>query len=195
MTRPYYEIVTYRVGDPPGADAARASAQNTLKHFPGFIDWTAFSGAEDPAERVDLVVWRTLDDAHAAAKRVGTAPEFEGFRTSIAAFGGMSHYVASVLEPHSVGGVEFGRFRLKPGVSEEDMRKAHRKMVESYLADQAGWWGQHLLKLDDGVFIDLAFADSRTRSEQICASWRGQEACEAFLSLIDAESMEFGSVL
>nr|WED67628.1 hypothetical protein PJ912_13940 [Pectobacterium colocasium] len=53
MATPCYEIVTYTVKTQQEADAARASAQRLLKHFPGFIDWIAFSGIDISTERVD----------------------------------------------------------------------------------------------------------------------------------------------
>ncbi|WP_448206155.1 hypothetical protein [Azospirillum sp. sgz302134] len=92
-------------------------------------------------------------------------------------------------------GVEFGRFRLKPGVTEEAMRQAHAVMVERTLSKQPGWRGQHLVKLDDGLFIDLAFADARATAEAICARWVGQPDCDAFLALIEPDGMSFGSIL
>jgi hypothetical protein len=45
------------------------------------------------------------------------------------------------------------------------------------------------------VFADLAFADSRSRAEGICAGWLGQADCDAFLALIEPVSVEFGTVL
>jgi hypothetical protein len=53
MTTPCYEIVTYKVKKPQAADSARALAQSLLKHFPGFVDWIAFSGRDMADERVD----------------------------------------------------------------------------------------------------------------------------------------------
>jgi hypothetical protein len=65
--------------------------------------------------------------------------------------------------------------------------------MQSLSAD--GLASPHLNKLDDGVFLDLAFADTRISAETICASWSGQADCDAFLALIEPESMEFGAVL
>ena len=198
MTTPYYEIVTYTVRDATKADSARATARALLVGFSGFLHWSEFSGADDATARVDLVAWASKEDAHAAAKAVGTSPDFADFRASVADLVNMQHYRLPVAAPHPVAvdsGVEIGRFRLKPGVSEAEMRVAHAKMVEQHLAHQAGWRRQHLLRLDDGVFVDLAFADSRGRAEAICAGWLGQADCDAFLALIEPVSMEFGTVL
>lgn len=96
--------------------------------------------------------------------------------------------------PARQSGVELGRFRLRDGCDEAAMRAAWQQMVNGYLARQPGWQGQHLLKLADRVFIDLALAESQQRAEQICTLWLGQPLCEAFLAMIEPLSMEFASV-
>lgn len=192
MATPCYEIVTYTVKTQQEADAARASAQRLLKHFPGFIDWIAFSGIDISTERVDLVVWNSLDAAQAAAKAVESQPEFSCFRSH-----SMGHYTVHMADAPpatSRGGIEIGRFRLKQGIQESDMRQAYNQMVERHLSLQPGWKSQHLVSLDNGVFIDLAFADSQPCAEAICASWQGQAVCNAFLEMIEPESIEFGSL-
>ncbi|OQP86862.1 hypothetical protein BTR14_07905 [Rhizobium rhizosphaerae] len=198
MTIPFYEIVTYTVSDAHEADIARAAARELLAAFPGFIHWDLFTGAVNAAARVDLVAWRSLEEARSAAHAVGTAPEFAAFRASVANLVSMGHYQPPPGAHHpaaSESGMEIGRFRLRPGVDEAVMRKAYATMVASHLAVQPGWRRQHLIKLDDGVFLDLAFADTRLRAETICSSWHGQADCDAFLALIEPESMEFGTVL
>ncbi len=198
MTTPCYEIVTYTVADAPTADTSRAAAQELLATFPGFIHWAPFSGAGNAGTRVDLVAWRSLEEARSAAEAVGSAPEFADFRSSVVNIVSMEHYRLPPGAQHPIvsgNGLEIGRFRLKPGVTEADMRKVYEAMAERHLAAQTGWRRQHLIKLDDGVFLDLAFADARVRAQTICASWSGQADCDAFLALIEPESMEFGTVL
>ncbi|CAI1629112.1 hypothetical protein [Serratia plymuthica] len=197
MTTPCYEIVTYKVKNPQAADSARALAQSLLKHFPGFVDWIAFSGRDMADERVDLVVWNSAEDALAAAKAVGNQPEFSSFRSSVSDLHSMGHYAADTEQTPSMKtghGIEIGRFRLKPGIHESDMRNVYNRMVENHLALQPGWKSQHLVSLGNGVFVDLAFADDRQHAEAICASWQGQAVCDAFLDMIEPESMEFGSL-
>lgn len=108
-------------------------------------------------------------------------------------------HVASVPDRHrpviSGNGVEVGRFRLKPGIEESEMRHAYDAMVASFLSLQPGWCRQHLLKLDDGSYIDLAVADTPARAQAICAGWQGQPDCDAFLALIEPLDLTFGSVL
>lgn len=197
MTTPYYEIVTYRVASQQDADSARASAQQVLQHFPGFIDWIAFSGIDNAAERVDLVIWRSAEEARAAAAAVESQPEFSPFRSSVSGLHSMGHYRAQHAPGSSLKigcGVELGRFRLKPGIDERDMRQAYHHMVGGYLALQPGWKNQYLVSLGNGVFVDIVFADSLASAKAICASWQGQAVCDAFLKLIAPESIEFGAL-
>lgn len=197
MTTPCYEIVTYQVKNQQEADAARSSAQRLLRHFPGFIDWIALSGLDDLTKRVDLVTWNSQEDALTAAKAVESQPEFSSFRASVDYLHSIGHYITN--EKQSVAlikgyGVEIGRFRLRQGVQESEMRKVYSRMVDGHLALQPGWRSQHLVSLDNGVFVDLAFADSQLCAEAICASWQGQAVCNDFLDVIEPESMEFGSL-
>ncbi len=168
MSYPCYEIVTYSVSDSSTADVARSEARRRLEAFPGFIAWQAFHGAADPAARVDVVIWRSLEAAEAAAAEVGTAAEFASFRASIKNLSGMDHYRMDAAEAHPTfqgDGIELGRFRLNPGVSEEKMRGAYRAMVDLHLARQPGWRRQHLVRLADDAYMDVAFAESRERAE------------------------------
>lgn len=102
----------------------------------------------------------------------------------------------TTYSPVSTGaGVELGRFRLRKGVTAEKMYAAYCQMVQHHLSAQSGWLHQYLLKLDGDVFVDVALAESYTQSQAICASWHGQPYCESFLSLIEPESMHFGTLM
>lgn len=198
MPGPCYEIVVYKIGDDETANHARRQAETLLRRFPGFLGWTPFTGWHDPNARVDLVAWADLDSAQTAARAVGTAPEFADFRSLVANLVSMRHYRAPHLEPRPVAagsGLEIGRFRLKPGVGEQEMRAAYDAMLAGHLASQPGWRRQHLVRLKDGTFVDLAFAEDEARSEAICATWVGTPECDRFLALIEPESMEFGTLI
>lgn len=197
MTGPYFEIVFYTVPEVDSADKERRLALERVAALPGFIAWTPFTGATAADERVDLVAWATAEDALSAARIVGAAPEFAAFRATISRLVAMGHYHAATVAPVqtvSGDGIEFGRFRLKPGIGEDHMRAAYAVMVERHLSRQPGWRGQRLVKMQDGTFIDLAFADSPERAAVICASWRAIPECDDFLALVEPISMEFGTL-
>lgn len=198
MTAICYEIVTYRTNDAEQADTVRDDARALLARQPGFITWTPFKGVEDANQRVDLVAWTDHRSARIAAQVVGNAAEFANFRGSVATLTSMAHYIAPSLDPQPVvagSGIELGRFRLKPGVDEISMRAAYAAMVSRHLGHQPGWRRQHLVRLQDGTFIDLAFASDQDHAEAICAGWIGNADCEHFLSMIEPVSMEFGTIV
>ncbi|GEM_PF-3195531 len=66
-------------------------------------------------------------------------------------------------------GLELGRFRLKEGMSEAALQEAYQAMVTNLLSKQSGWRGQHLVKLGDGIFLDVAFALTEDHAKAICA--------------------------
>lgn len=107
----------------------------------------------------------------------------------------LSSHTAATVFLAAGHGVEIGRFRLKPGVSEAELRAAHAAMIQQYSSRQAGWLQQYLVKLEGGVYLDVAFATSRESAEVICGNWQGQAVCDAFLALIEPESMQFGKLL
>ncbi len=198
MTTICYEIVTYRTKDAGQADMVRDDARALLARQPGFIAWTPFQGVDDANERVDLVTWADHLSARVAAQLVGNAAEFADFRGSVASVASMARYIATSIDPQPVvadSGIELGRFRLKPGVEERSMRAAYEAMVSHHLRHQPGWRRQHLVKLQDDTFVDLAFASDRDRAQAICTAWAGNADCDQFLSMIEPISMEFGVIV
>jgi hypothetical protein len=79
-------------------------------------------------------------------------------------------------------GVELGRFKLKPGIEESAMRAAYEAMIARFLSLRPGWLRQHLVKLKDRTFVDLAFAHDQAGAERICASLGEQLGMRQFSS-------------
>lgn len=197
MPQPCLEIVTYKVNSTREADHQREVAAKCALELPGFAGWLPLSDDQDHKERADVVAWTSREAAEEAAKVVGTAGAFEPFRATIAEFGAMGHFTlpnGGLPMMQAGDGVELGRFRLRQGVTEEALRAAHAQMIENHLSRQPGWRGQRLLRLPGGSWIDIAFAETETTAQSICASWSGNSDCDAFLALIEPVSMEFGSV-
>ncbi|MCH8490112.1 MAG: hypothetical protein LAT81_09335 [Oceanicaulis sp.] len=197
MPKPCLEIVTYKVSSARDADHQRETAAKRAQALPGFAGWLPLSGGQEHTERADVVVWTSRDAARNAAKAVGSADAFAPFRASIAAFGAMGHFTLPggglpFMQPGD--GVELGRFRLRPGVTGEALRAAHAQMIDNHLSRQPGWRGQRLMRLQDGSWLDMAFAQTEAAAQSICASWTGNPDCEAFLALIEPVSMEFGVI-
>lgn len=198
MNGPCMEVVTYRVSNPETADVKRRAARDRAGNLAGFVGWVPLSGAHDRAERVDIVTWASLEDARNAAAVVGESPDFADFRDSIGQLVSMAHYTpdrAPAVDMATGEGLEIGRFRAKNGVGEAELRAAHAAMVARHLSRLPGWRGQRLVRLQDGSFLDLAFADSQENAIRICDSWQGNPDCAAFLALISPAGIEFGEVL
>jgi hypothetical protein len=86
--------------------------------------------------RADLVVRATPEAAFDAAGEVGSGDNFAPFREPTSAFGEMGHFplpAGGLSMMQEGGGMELGRFRLWPGVTEEVLRAAHTRMIESHL--------------------------------------------------------------
>lgn len=196
MTQPCLEIVTYHSAADCDAERRRAEAVALAQSLRGFAGWLPLSGASDA--RADIVVWAGEEAARAAGQIVGAAPQFAPFRDSIATFGSMGHFdlPCGALPLMQAGeGVELGRFRLREGVTEAALKAAHAAMIAAHLSGQSGWRGQRLLRLQDGTYLDLAFAQSQELAQAICESWANSPECAAFLALIEPISMEFGAIL
>lgn len=198
MSQPNLEIVTYKVGSIEQADHQRQVAMELAADLTGFSGWLPLADAKTGEHRADLVVWADQDAADAAAGAVGSGDDFAAFRATITKPGGMARFAlpSGGLPMMQAGdGMELGRFRLRPEVTEAMLRAAHRRMVENHLSRQSGWRGQRLAKLTDGSWVDLAFAATDRHARAICASWAGNPECEAFLALIEPVSMEFGTLV
>lgn len=92
-------------------------------------------------------------------------------------------------------GIEIGQFRLKDGVSEAEMLKVYKTMVDAYLSKLSGWENQHLIKTEDDIYMDMAVSESMLKAREICSSWAGNDYCAAFLNLIEPVDMSFGSLI
>ena len=200
MTHPCLEIVTYKIAPDPDADhdaeLARAEAMTRAQALSGFAGWLPLCGK--PETRADLVIWASEADALNAGRVVGSAPEFAPFRDTITAISAMGHFALPVgALPLMQGGdgVEMGRFRLRAGVTDAAIRAAHEAMIAAHLSHQSGWRGQRLLRMQDGTYLDLPFAQTQDMAQEICASWVGIAECDAFLAMIEPISMEFGAIV
>jgi hypothetical protein len=105
--------------------------------------------------------------------------------------------VSNLSYPITFKGLEFGTFRLKAGVSESAMLAAAQVMENEFLRQEEGFLGHAILKGHDGAYVDLAFATSRAKAEEICGKWLQNPHALAFLAFIDPASthMSFWSRL
>jgi hypothetical protein len=105
--------------------------------------------------------------------------------------------VSNTFYPITFEGLEFGTFHLKAGSSESAMLVAAKVMENEFLSQEEGFLGHAILKGNDGVYVDLAFATSQAKAEEICGKWLQNPHALAFLAFIDPTStnMSFWSRL
>ena len=94
MTEPCLELVVFKVKDAEKARIARHTAQDTVKHYDGFISWTAYESCEDRNLFADVVLWRDLASAKEAAEKVMKDPGFAAVMAEIDGLVSLSHYQA-----------------------------------------------------------------------------------------------------
>lgn len=94
--------------------------------------------------------------------------------------------------PITFKGLEFGTFRLKAGAAEKDMLAAARAMEDEFLNQEEGFLGHAILKGNDGTYVDLAFATSQAKAEELCGKWMQNPHALKFLEFIDPASTNIG---
>lgn len=73
------EIVVYRVKDAPEGEALRRSMRPVLTGMAGFLSWRTLTGVSEAVLMADVVEWRSLEDAKAAAEKVHADPRCKAF--------------------------------------------------------------------------------------------------------------------
>ncbi|MCF6325372.1 MAG: hypothetical protein L3J89_13810 [Gammaproteobacteria bacterium] len=105
----------------------------------------------------------------------------------------MSNNEIMNLEPlkgiSGFSGVEFGIFKLKEGVSESEMLKAAKIADHQFLSKEDGFLGHAVLKGEDGLYVDLTFASTKEKAEEICGKWMSNEFTLKYLEFIDPKSV------
>lgn len=90
----------------------------------------------------------------------------------------------------SFSGVEFALFRLKEGVSEEQLIALSKEVDEKFLIKEKELLSHFLLKSKDGTFADVAIATTQEKAEEICQLWLSNDVAKQYLELLDQESVD-----
>ncbi len=86
-------------------------------------------------------------------------------------------------------GMEFGTFKLREGISEVEMLKAAQVADENFLSNEEGFLGHVVLKGQDGLYADVAFATTQEKAEEVCSKWMENEYTMKYIEVIDPESV------
>ena len=87
------------------------------------------------------------------------------------------------------GGLEFATFRLLDGIGEDALLAACDKVDREFLQAEPGIFGHVLLRGLNGVYADVAFADTQARAEQVCAKWLDKAVALKYIALFDQQSV------
>ncbi len=88
------------------------------------------------------------------------------------------------------GGVEFGIFKLKAGVSEEVLLEVAKTAEREFLSQEDGFVAHTLLSDGEGRYADVTFATSKKKAKHICDKWLQNEYTLKYVDLIDPESVD-----
>jgi len=92
MTDTCLELAVFKVRDAEKARIARRVAQQTVRHYEGFIAWTAYEAIEDRGLFADIVLWKNLQSAKAAADRLMKDPALADVLAEIDGILTLSHF-------------------------------------------------------------------------------------------------------
>ncbi|VAW88619.1 hypothetical protein MNBD_GAMMA17-2290 [hydrothermal vent metagenome] len=90
----------------------------------------------------------------------------------------------------SFAGMEFGIFKLKDGVSEIEMLKAADAADKNFLSKEDGFLGHAVLKGKDGLYVDLSFATTKEKAEEICGKWMNNKFTLQYIEFIEPGSID-----
>lgn len=80
--------------------------------------------------------------------------------------------------------VEWAPFRVRPGVSEDDLRAASAALQSDFLARQPGFLRRELLRGDDGGYVDVVWWESPAAAKAIMDAIAGSPACARYFALM-----------
>jgi hypothetical protein len=76
-------------------------------------------------------------------------------------------------------------FRLKPGVSQENLLGASEEFERSFVDGQPAIHRRILVQRADGGYADIVFFSNREAMERVLEAEQNSDACAAFFSIMD----------
>ncbi|NOZ52035.1 MAG: hypothetical protein GXP08_02655 [Gammaproteobacteria bacterium] len=101
----------------------------------------------------------------------------------------MSESLNNINNIASFAGMEFSTFKLQKGASEKKMLEAAKNMEQAFLSKEKGFLGHGVLKGHDDFYVDIVFATSKEKAEELCGKWMQNEFALQYLNFIDPESV------
>jgi hypothetical protein len=76
-------------------------------------------------------------------------------------------------------------FRLKEGISEDDLVKASDDFEEQFVQKQEGILKRILVKDGDGGYADIVFFEDAAAIDRVIEAEQSSEVCAAFFAIIE----------
>jgi heme-degrading monooxygenase HmoA len=158
--------------------AARA-IQIDLEKFPGYLKRELFKGENH--QWLDLVHWRSLDDAQSSAGQIMSGPNWPAFEAVINPDGGrMIHATPQVIygsgdaaQGDKPAVIDLVLFRTLPGVTDEQNLKVAEDL-QPVIQQQPGYLKLELYKSAEGEWVEVVYWESseaaRAGNERVMAS-------------------------
>jgi hypothetical protein len=83
--------------------------------------------------------------------------------------------------------IEWAPFRVRPDVTEAELRAASAALQDEFLVRQPGYLRRELLRGEDGGYVDLVWWQSRAAADAIMEAIAGSAACARFFALLDGD--------
>lgn len=81
--------------------------------------------------------------------------------------------------------IELASFRLKPGVTHEQLLEASAAMNDGFLAKQPGWLSRQLLHVKDNHYMDLVSCNTYDDAQKAIQGANNFEEASAYFALMD----------
>jgi len=86
-------------------------------------------------------------------------------------------------------GIELATFKLNDGVREEAMLELITKIDNDFLQKEEGFLGHTTLKGEDGIYVDILFAKTQEKAQEICGNLMQNETALQYMNLADEPSV------
>lgn len=174
---------------------AAHSIQSDLDALTGYLKRELFKG--DGNQWLDLVHWRSLDDAMSAAEQILSGPNWATFEAVLDPDGGRMIHVHEQVMFGAVETTQLDRplvidvvlFKTLPGVSDEQNLKV-AEMLQPVIQAQQGYIKLELFKSADGQWVEVVYWESseaaKVGNENVMAS----PEMAATFEVLDPENTE-----
>lgn len=88
----------------------------------------------------------------------------------------------------SKGVVEWARFLLREGATEEALLSASAELQRGFLAQQPGFVRRELLRGEGRRWVDLVYWSDQASAESAMQQFMSSTACSAYFQLIEVET-------